>query len=927
MKTSSFARAVRLLFFASGFCGLVYEIIWAKILHAIVGCSLHAVTLVMAAFMSGLALGGLVGGRLTRSRRNGLEVYALLEMCIGCFALLSPLVFDGLIPLYVGLHRVLGASDSGAHAIRFALGFLALVVPAAMMGATLPVVTHDLDRRAPGLVRNLGYLYGLNTLGAALGCLVAGFLLIPALGITWTVRGAAFVNLAAAALALRISRRAPPATAPMPAVDKHVPHPSEEEPANRVALLLPAFALSGFFSMGYEVLWTKAIAFFVSNTAYAFSAMLTTFLLGLGAGGVLVGIFASRIKRHWFTFGLIEVLIGASALASIVIFAKLTYPGHFDNSSATPVWFKFAYAFLVMFLPTSLMGLLLPLAGRILVRGPSATGTSVGRLYAVNTLGCVAGAAVAGFALVPWLGIQKSILLLCGSQVLLGLVLILRAPDLSSRHKVAWALPVAALLLVSVGVLPTGNKIYSSANRAGMPEGESIFYREGAASIVEVLESPDGNRHLVINGSLNASPYPVSVGVRAHRLIAQLPLLLHPDPRRMLLLGLGSGMTSGAALRFDGLESIECAELSRDVALASDYFERWNHGVTRSPKFKLSLEDGRNFLLTSTHGYDVITLESIHPKWDAGNASLYSRDFYQLCKSRLNPGGLISQWAPLNGMTLPEFKTILRTFGQVFPHASLWFVKPSGYLASTNAILLGARERLSIDTDHFLSAAERPSVARDLVEEDVDDPIQLLDGFIMEGETLRHFAGQEVPLNTDDHPVLEYGPVVNQYEKVLAALAPVRGSVRPWCRPPTTQAHGETFFARLHKQFEASQLAIQGDLAHLRGEHDRAIGRYGAAFLIDPANRPIVESYKNVQFKGNYQFLRTLDRAGSWRPEEIHKFLRIMFHRDDRDAVLWTGRQYQMAGWHEAARAQYRQVLAMDPRNADAATYLREIPE
>ncbi len=924
MKTPSFERSVRLLFFASGFCGLVYEVIWAKTLHHIVGCSLHAVTLVMAAFMSGLAVGSVLGGRLTRSHANGLQVYAALEAGVGLFALLSPLVFDGLVSVYVGLHRLLEASAPGAHTIRFVLCFLALIVPAAMMGATLPVVAHDLDRRSPGLVRNLGFLYGFNTLGAMLGCFAAGFLLIRTLGITWTVRGVALVNLSAALLALWMSRQAP-AAATSPAPDQDL-FPGEAKPASRIALLLPAFALSGFFSMGYEVLWTKAIAFFVSNSAYAFSAMLTTFLFGLGVGGVLVGIFASRLKRLWFAFGLIEVLIGMSALASLVVFAELSYPGRFDNSSATPLWFKFTYSFLVMFVPTLLMGLLLPLAGRLLVQRTAATGSSVGRLYAVNTLGCVAGAAVSGFALIPWLGIQKSILLLCGLQVLLGLVLILSAPELPLQRRLAWAVPVTALVLVAVGVLPSQGKIYS-AKRMGIPEAQSVFYREGAASIVEVLESPDGNRDLVINGALNASPYPVSVGLRAHRLISQLPLMLHPNPRRLLLLGLGSGMTSGAALQFDSLESIECAELSRDVAQATGHFERWNHGVAQSPRFRINFEDGRNFMLTSTRTYDVITLESIHPKWDAGNASLYSREFYRLCKSRLDRGGFISQWAPLNGMTLREFKTILRTFSEVFPHASLWFVQPTSHLASTNAILLGAQERLSIDTDRFLAAFGKPAVARDLAEEGVDDAIQLLDGFIMEGEALKLFAGQDVPLNTDDHPVLEYGPVVNHYEEILAALAPVRGSVRPWCRPPVSKADSEAFFAQLQKQFEVSQLGIQGDLAHLRGDHNRAIGSYGAAFLADPGNRPIVEEYRNVQFKGNYQFLLSFGRGAAWRPEEIHRFLRIMFHRDDHEAVLWTGQQYQMVGWHDAARAQYRQVLALDPQNAEAAARLREIPD
>ena len=738
------------------------------------------------------------------------------------------------------------------------------------------------------------------------------------------MRGAALANLLAAALALLLSKAAP-AVATAPGRDVLATTPEKGRPSWRKALLLAAFALSGFFSLGYEVLWTKAIAFFISNSAYAFSAMLTTFLFGLGLGGVLVARFADRVKRLWFGFGLIEVLIGLGAAASIVIFAKFSYPDRFDNSSASPLWFKFAYSFLVMFVPTVLMGLLLPLAGRILVRSTAMTGRDVGTLYALNTLGCMAGAAVAGFALIPLLGIPKSILLLCGLQVLLGLVLLASAAELPLRRRSTWAGAVVGVFLTFLWVAPMQGKLYSSAGRSGMPKSQSIYYREGAASIVEVLETAERNRYLIINGSINAAPYPESVGLRAHRLISQLPLLLHPAPRRLLLVGLGSGMTAGAALPFDSIETIDCAELSRDVAGATDYFEHWNHGVARSSKLKLPFEDGRNHMLTSPGTYDVITLESIHPKWDAGNAGLYSRDFYRLCKSRLNPGGFISQWAPLNGMTFEEFRTILRTFSEEFPHSSLWFAKPTGYLAASNAILLGSQQPLAIDLDRLLAGLAEADIARDLKEEGVDDAIELLDGFIMEGETLRRFAGQDIPLNTDDLPILEYGPVVNRYEQILAALAPARSSVRPYCRSPVSIPDSGTFFAELQQRFAVSQLAIQGDLAHLRGDHNRAIASYGDALLMDPGNPDTAEEYRNVLFKGNYQFMVAFDKAKSWRPEEIHRFLRIMFHREDKDAVLWTGRQYQMAGWSDAARVHYRQVLALDPQNAEAAAYLREL--
>ncbi len=391
------------LFFASGFAGLVYEVIWVRMLHLILGSTTYAVTLVLTAFMTGLALGSYLAGRYIDTSDKALKIYALLEAGVGLFALLSPALLGLINPLYIQLHAGLHDSPHLLYLIRFLLAFVVLVIPTTLMGATLPVLSKFIVRKRASLGTDLGCLYGYNTIGATLGCFGTGFIFIQSVGIGWTITAAAVLNILVALSAMQLGRTM---TKPLPPLEPTV-QSEETQPARKpkkhttatvekgysdglLRLALIMFGLSGFISLGYEVLWARAISFFAGNTSYAFSTMLTTFLLGIGLGSLLATKFSDKLKRPLLAFGLAEIMIGFCAIATIPMFARFFYllkPEIYGENPATPVWMKFSFSFLAMFLPTLLMGAVFPLVGRIYTRSLKKVGRSIGNLYSMNTVG------------------------------------------------------------------------------------------------------------------------------------------------------------------------------------------------------------------------------------------------------------------------------------------------------------------------------------------------------------------------------------------------------------------------------------------------------------------------------------------------------------------------------------------------------------
>jgi len=755
---------ILVLFFLSGASGLVYEVVWQRMLNLVFGNTTSATAIIVGAFMGGLALGSFYFGRIADRNRNPLRLYAYIEVGIGVFAVLFPFILSGISSIYVGASHLLPATPFLSGLIRFALCFLVLLVPSFLMGGTLPVIGRFLVTRFESLSWGVGRLYGINTLGGVIGAFAAGFLLVDWLGVRETIYAAAAANVLIAGVAFGLSR--------LSASDDSAESPGREEKAAEAApqvyprhisrVVLIVYALSGVCALAYEVLWTRVLVFFVGNTTYAFTTMLTTFLLGLALGSLILARFLDKGRHHLVVLAGIEVLIGLSALLSIWEFTKLD--GLMNASFATlgSDWYamvgtRYIGSVLVMLVPTILMGMAFPLVNKIYVNSLARLGHGIGNLYSANTLGAVVGSLTAGFVLVPLLGIAKSIVAIAVVNSILGAVVLFFNP--SARHRVKWATAGALGIVLTVVVAMTITP--SIVLQRLQPGEELLYYQEGSATTVAVVQYEDGKRFLMVNG-IGEVPTDYNSLLTFH-VLGHLPCLLHEDPQNALVVSFGAGITSGAVAEHS-LQRIDAVEISPEVIEANQYFLEENQAVMDDPRLNLIIEDGRNYLLRTTDRYDVIASDATHPR-SGDSWILYTREFYELCRRRLDPGGIMAQWLPVHQLAPADYKTILKTFQSVFPEASLWFT-------GRYTVLVGATKELVIDYSLLAHRLQDERIGEDLARFGLDDPIVFLNTFMVGKDDLAKYT-LGYPINSDNHPVIQFAErrFIERKDKVDSAYA------------------------------------------------------------------------------------------------------------------------------------------------------------
>ncbi|MBI2877502.1 MAG: fused MFS/spermidine synthase, partial [Candidatus Tectomicrobia bacterium] len=749
-----------LFFFLSGACGLIYEVVWTRMLTLVIGNTVFSVTTVLTAFMGGLALGSYLAGRLIDRRYNPLKAYGWLEGAIGLYCLLIPWLIEALVPLYRFLYLSFQDSFYALSLMRFLVCGSLLLVPTTLMGATLPILSKSLVGRMDRLGREIGRLYALNTFGAVLGSFGTGFFLIPALGIRSTILLAAAVNLGIALAVLLLARsphrggeasqEAPEERAPKKK-KKPVAEPVQEVPAItpspiELRLLLWGLGVSGFAAMVYQISWTRVLSLAIGSSTYAFCLILTAFICGLALGSLLFSWFLDRWKALTLLFGLTEVAIGVTALLIVPALGRLpiyivgviqTYASSFAQLQGI----EFGLTFLLVLVPTLLLGVTFPLVSKVYTTGLEVIGRSVGNVYAVNTLGAILGSFCGGFLMLPWLGIQGSIMAAAALNLLVGGLVCLGSPSLSRLQRgavggIALALvPLAFFLIPSWDrhILNSGSYLYadiyepesnaSQVQKAMRSQGQLLYYREGVSATVSVLRrAVDQSLTLQINGKVDASTRRRDMPTQL--VSGHLPLLLHPKPQEVLLIGLGSGVTLGAAVQHP-IRRVDVVEISPEVVEAARYFSVQNHNALAHPRTRLIIGDGRNHVLLGDARYDVIISEPSN-LWIAGMAHLFTQDFYQLARERLRPGGVMCQWIQGYLMASNDFKSLVRTFLQAFPRASLWEVSVGG-----DYLLIGMRDGWSQGYRSLRARAGSPGIREDLGFVGLVDPVDLLGLFVM----------------------------------------------------------------------------------------------------------------------------------------------------------------------------------------------------
>jgi spermidine synthase len=703
-------------------------------------------------------------------------------------------------------------------------------------------------------------------------------------------------------------------------------------------------AISGFCALAYEVLWTRVLTLFLGSTTYAFTTMLSAFLCGIALGSFLLARFIDARKDLLTILGAVQIGIALSAILLIPVFGKLYDIGSQLTRAGWLVFGRFTLSFLVMLLPTILMGGTFPLVSKIyasrLESGIQHLGRSIGNVYSANTLGSILGSFLAGFILIPHIGIQRTIVIIAFINAAAGAMVAVigathPAPRLKSSVPRFTVLTAAIIVIIVASILIDVDKPltrFTAIFKGPGEESKLLFYKEGVDASVTVVEDPQGVRRAFVDA--NQAAEDSRWDLPSHSVIGHLPILLHPDPKTALVIGFGMGVTSWSISRH-GVQ-VDAIEISPGIVEANKYFSRINHNVLDDPLVNLIVDDGRNYALTTDKKYDVISTGIIHPLVSANSAGFYTMDFYELCKRILTPpssppqaggnvgGGIMCQWVPLHRLPEEQYKMIIRTFKAAFPHTTLWYKYTPDF-----SILIGTQERLKIDYPDFRRRMEKESVRADLELVNMADPIALLDSFMMDEDTIDQYVGPG-PLHTDNHPRMEFfvtqmgeykiRPYGTTYPNLLG-MSKFRKSILDTGYLTLDTGSGEkekveetetsvqhpasSIQNRLQQYFRATQYAIAGQLFYVKGDFENSMRQYRMASDVNPQDDNIEWLMSHVQ--------KIMDDEAIQEYKEI-----VRVYPDSATAHAGLGLLYQRRGMIDEAIAEMETAVQLDPGMAVA---------
>ncbi|MDA1082569.1 MAG: fused MFS/spermidine synthase [Gemmatimonadetes bacterium] len=741
--TTRFLPLMLLLFVGSGCAALIYQIVWFQVLQLVVGSSAISLAVLLGTFMGGMFLGSLLLTRYVSRGHHPLMVYAKLEVMIGVMG--AALIV--LMPLVGRLYTAVDGGGPTSIVLRAIVSILLLLPPTILMGATLPAIARYVESTPKG-VSWLGFFYAGNIAGAVIGCLAAGFYLLRVYNLATAALVAVALNALVAGAAVLLSKVAaytPPAGAAATTDD-----------AKSVGILrgfgswqprgvYVAIALSGLTALGAEVVWTRLLSLMFGATTYAFSVILAVFLIGLGIGSVAGSAIARDAANPRVALGWTQLLLAfTTAWAAWVLSHSLPY-WPVNASIASSAWFNFqldlARAMFTMLPGAILWGASFPIALAAATTRGADPGVTVGRVYAANTFGAIAGAVGVGIVLIPFggtQGAQRALIVLAVISALVALLPLVRRGDDAAaesegtkrtarpaRTASATArgpartlgvgsvfgmggLAIAALwLVVKVTPVPAGLVAWGrSLPWQGDPN--ALYVGEGINSSIAVTEEPSGYRNFHVSGKVEASTEPQDM--RLQRLLGHLSALMHDEPKSVLVVGFGAGVTAGAISIHPTLERMVICEMEPLIPrIVSTYFRDVNYAVADNPRVEIKYDDARHYVLTTREKFDVITSDPIHP-WVKGAATLYTKEYFEHVKAHLNPGGVVTQWVPLYESTEEVVKSEIATFLEVFPNGTVWR-NDDGAGAGYDIVLVGRLDNKPIDVDAWQAKIDLPEYA------------------------------------------------------------------------------------------------------------------------------------------------------------------------------------------------------------------------
>jgi spermidine synthase len=939
---------ILLCFSLSGAAGLVYQVAWGKALGLVFGNTVYAIATVLAVFMGGLALGSVWWGLLSERRADCVRLYAWMEMAIAASGALSLAGLAGVRRLYVATYHAAAGSGATLLLLRFVGAAIVLLLPTFLMGGTLPVLVRGLTRQSAELGQRLSRLYWVNTAGAVAGTLLAGFFLLPAVGLRGTVGVAVALNVVAGLVAAALTARSTPgkAEAGQIAGSKAATEPtgrgtreaaSAEARAKRV--LLVCFGIVGATAIAYEVAWTRLLVTFFGSSTYAFTVMLATFLAGIVLGSMLFEWWAAPSRGRDATlaaFATTQSLTGVAALAFLLGYqhipqvvtwalelpfaelpAWIAGPLGLGRNTFGALTLAQCVACASAMLPAAIVfGFNFPLVTVLVARrqrvpgvrqGASAEatghGAAVGKAYAANTVGAIAGAVLTGFFLIPRMGAFRLVAVLALANLLLSVFLLAHAPG---RRIVA--LTANAALIAAAAFSLLSGQFYNAAVATFSPflyydpadtrltiaesaQSYDILYaRDGLNATISVAASED-YLALRTNGKVDAGNRDIDTQLFS----GHVGPVFHPAPRQVLVIGFGSGMTVAAVARYADVEHIDVVEIEPGIIEAAPLLERLNRGVLRDPRVRVILDDGRNFLLTTRESYDLIVSEPSNP-WIAGVASLFTDEFYAQARAHLRPGGMLLQWVQGYSLFLEDFRMVLATVAAHFESVTVWRGEEPDFL------LLAREESAPLPLDRVRERLKNPGIAADFEKLGVFSAEGIVALHRLDNVDLRRLlAGAE--LNTDDNSLLEF-----HAPRTLLQHGLVDENINLVWGARTARLPRDIRVEDAHRTLlEATETALQLD--------DRA---RTADFLKGLAQEPPTADLELLR-------ARLAQARGVYDDARVH--FQAALHLDPHAlrAARGLADVARLTNDLDSAELLYRQILARDPENLPAMAGLVKV--
>ncbi|MFP2925072.1 fused MFS/spermidine synthase [Pyxidicoccus sp. 3LG] len=917
------------LLFLSGATALVYELVWSKYLGNVLGNSGQAHAVVLATFMGGLALGAFVFGRTADRVKSPLALYGLLELGVALYALAFPYVLDALGALWLAMAPLF--PEGARVAPRLLVASLSLVVPTLLMGGTLPALVRHFASSLAGVQHELAKLYAVNSLGAALGVFLAGTRLVPSIGLSASAQGAATLNILLALAALALARQHPPSLAPGQAPPDLEGGAEVAYPRAAVKAALVGVALSGFTSMLYQVTWIRLLSIVLGASTYAFTLILTAFILGIGLGSFWLMTRGGK-EDSLRLYARMQVGLVVSLCVALPLYVRLPYYFRMANwmlnrtLEAWPLYqlATFGFCCLVLLVPTFFMGAAFPAAARVATAKVSEVGRQLGGVYLWNTVGTISGSVLGGMVLMPWWGMEGNFV--AGAVVNLAAAALAYAAvpgRPASPVRAFWPVAAAAgMALVVLGGMSgwairlstiTSPRMrqpaesYEQLVATSVKDTVPVFYEDDTFATVLVADSPGHHRFMKINGKVDAS---TGSDVETQVVAGHLGALLHPrEPKNVLVVGAGAAITAGSVLAHP-IERMDLVEISPSVIDAARLFKDANRNAIDDPRTRVHVDDAKTFMALAPVKYDLVVSVPSNP-WVAGVSGLFTQDFFRTVDKHLSDDGVLVQWIHTYENREELIRLVVRTLRDTFPHATTW-------LGPYDLVLVASRKPLTFDAQKVAERMARPDVKTDLARVDIHDVFALLSKQVHSQEGQLEFAGKG-PINTDDQNLLEYASPIafflaQQDRYRDERRGPDGGSrlfIHEYVRqhPPTAEQL-ERLFRNMSRHHRMEDPLVRGVAERWRevapDSRDAAVALARSALAMDDLS--LASSLLDAEVA-----------KGGREPALITAYLNMVTDRTWVTRTVWTPRDA------DAALALGREVAQAHPEDAALAKALADL--